>query len=119
MESIGKIKSNNKKLNEYLRFWELSQISILKSPDTKFEMLKDILNSIIYKDIIGRINIKNKNLLNKLIEYIIINTSEILSVKSIINYLKNIRIKTKPNTIYEYLQHINNSMLIYECKKVI
>ncbi len=108
---------NNDDLNKYLLFGGLPQISNIDANEYKVDALRDILNSIIYKDIVERTEIKKTATLNRLIEYIILNTSEILSVQSIANTLKSNGVDIKKNTLYDYIHHISNSMITYECKK--
>ncbi len=109
--------ADNETLIEYLIYGGLPQVALDNDDDQKIATLIDILTSITYKDIIARSKVSNYGLLEKLINYIIMNTSEILSVNSIIKYLKSIGENTKANTIYTYLSHIENSYIISECRK--
>ncbi len=116
LESI-KSKPSNKMLMDFLVLGGLPQLTNIKDLDTRMQSLNDILNSIILKDIIERVNINNVILLQKLIDYVIQNTSDVLSVQSILKYLKTINISVSNDTIYTYLNYIKNSFLVYECKK--
>ncbi len=110
-------KANKDSLERYIYFGGLPQVANINNDQDKIELLRDILNSIIYKDIISRTQVRNNNILNKLIGYIIQNTSLILSIKSIVNYFKTVNIDVTPRVIYDYLEHISNSFLVSECKK--
>lgn len=117
MELKGIKKSSNESMNLYLKQGGLPQIAKLDSDIEFLNSTLDILNSIIYKDIMSRANLKNEILLKSIINYIIKNTSKQVSIKSLANYINTNSIKTKEDTVSEYLSHITNSMLVNECKK--
>ncbi len=116
LSAVNSINSNET-LMDYLILGGIPQITNINDFNTKIETISDSLNTIIYKDIIGITAIKNVTLLQKLIEYIIQNTSEILSVQAILLYLKNINISVSNDTIYAYINYIKSSSLVHECKK--
>lgn len=108
---------SNEDLMDYLILGGIPQITNISDFDTKVKSIGDSLNSIIYKDIIEIVTVKNVPLLQKLIEYVIQNTSEVLSVQAILLYLKKINISVSNDTIYTYLNYIKNSSIVNECKK--
>ncbi len=103
-------------VNSFLKYGSLPQIQGLDNKNKRY-VLEEILNQIIYKDIIARVSVRNEMLLKSLINYIINNSSKIISIKSITDYLNSNGHKTKDNTISDYLTGIINSMLVYECRK--
>lgn len=117
LQSKNEIRPNKELLTHFLKEGGLPQISKLNNEFDKKEAISDILNSIIYKDILERANVKNIELLKRFIYYLIDNSSELISIKSISNYFKSVKMDVRIATLYEYLGHITNSMLIYECKK--
>ncbi len=108
---------NEKLVNKYLMYGGLPQISVINDNQSKIETIRDIMNSILYKDIASRYSIRDLDVLTKIIDYIIQNTSKVISVTSINNYLKQSYRNIKPETISRYIDSIKNAMLIYECKK--
>lgn len=108
---------NEDLLWEYLTYGGLPQIAKIMSLESKVESLKDILDSIIYRDIISSVEIKNTNALKRLISYIIQNSSETFSAQKILNTFKTAGVSITKNTIYDYFERINNSLVTYECKK--
>ncbi len=108
---------NEDLLWEYLTYGGLPQIAKIMSLESKVESLKDVLDSIIYRDIISSVEIKNTNALKRLISYIIQNSSETFSAQKILNTFKTAGVSITKNTIYDYFERINNSLVTYECKK--
>ncbi len=108
---------NDESLIDYIMFGGLPGISELPNDEIKLSYLNDVLNSIVYKDVISRSNSNKFDVLNAILKYIIHNSSEILSAKSIANYLTSNRIKTSSDTIYNYIELLKNAFIISECKK--
>lgn len=116
LESIN-LNHSDELLLKYLKFGSIPQISLVNDEDEKIEILNDVFNSIIYKDIIARAQVKDVDLLKKIIIYISQNTSEIISINSIVKYLANTAKLNSTDTIYKYLDLLLNSLLFQECKQ--
>lgn len=75
--------------------------------------LSDIYDSIVVKDIIARFGIKDLDLFNRIVEYIVTTPSQNFSAESLSNYFAN-----KDNrevskiTLYNYLEYMTKAMLI-------
>jgi predicted AAA+ superfamily ATPase len=54
----------------------------------KKEYLKNLLNSIIFKDVVERYSIRDVGLLNRLLAYLSDNVGFLVSITNIANYLK-------------------------------
>ncbi|MDR2841136.1 MAG: ATP-binding protein [Paludibacter sp.] len=74
--------------------------------------LRDIYNTIILKDIVGRYKIRQVRLLNDLTVYLADTVGKLFSANSISGYLKSQRVDMLPKTILEYLNYLNNAFLI-------
>ncbi|WP_299521776.1 ATP-binding protein [uncultured Methanobrevibacter sp.] len=105
-----------KLFDEYLKYGGLPFIFSL-SPEDKLQYLNDLYYSIIYKDLISRYEIRDVNLLERLVLYIINNIGNTFSAKSISDYLKHENIKVSNKTIYNYLVYLENACLISKVKR--
>ena len=75
--------------------------------------LSDIYDSIVVKDIINRFEIKDLDLLNRIIEYIMTTPSQTFSADNLVNYFSaHDERKTSKNTLYNYLEYMTKAMLI-------
>ena len=97
--------------NEYKTWGGMPQIYNTNSPQERKLYLKDLYNSIVLKDIIGRNNIKDTNLLDRITYFMIENISGIISSNSIANYLKKERVNTTVDTVLNYVDYISSSLL--------
>lgn len=80
----------------------------------KLKYLEDLLNSILYKDIMNRYKINNPDLLDRLLRFIIKNVGHTFSANSISKYFKNEGREVLPKTIYNYLIYCENACLIHK-----
>lgn len=98
---------------EYLKWGGLPQRFILEGEEQIRTYLTDIYNSIVVKDIIDRFNIKDLDLFNRIIEYIVTTSSQTFSAENLVKYfnVNDDRGVTK-NTLYNYLEYMSKSMLI-------
>jgi predicted AAA+ superfamily ATPase len=97
---------------KYLQWGGMPQIYNLKFANDFRIYLEDLYNSIILTDIVERLKLKDVDLLNRILQFIIENIGHIFSANSIAKYLKSERIKSAPNKIYDYLSAIESSLII-------
>lgn len=72
----------------------------------------DIYNSIIYKDLVERKGIRNTELLSRITKFVLDSIGNPLSAKSISDYLKNERLPLSQETVYKYLNWLEEAMAI-------
>ncbi len=98
--------------NDYMNFGSMPQSLTLTDVDNKLNYLRDLYDSIILKDIVERYKIKDVGLFKTLLEYFMTNPSQMFSVKSLENYFKSVNRKVSNETIYNYLEYMQNTFLI-------
>ena len=111
-----KIRNKNKyelesEFENYLLWGGMPQRLIFNEVEEVRTYLIDVLNSII-KDIIERFNVKDIDLFNRILEYIITTPSQIFSVESIQKYFESENKNVTKNTIYNYLDYLCKTYLI-------
>ena len=74
--------------------------------------LSDVYNSIVVKDIVERFKIKDLDLFNKILTFIMITPSQTFSADSLTKYLLNENIDVSKMTIYNYLEYMCRALLI-------
>lgn len=87
---------------------------VLKIPDTevKTNYLISLTESIVFKDIVQRYNIKKTQFLESLLVYIYTTTCSNLSINSIVKYLKQDFKTLDYDTVNSYIDNITNTFLI-------
>ena len=85
--------------------------------DGKKLIIMDLYNSIVLKDIIQRNNIKNVDLLDRIMRFVMYNISQSFSANKVYKRLKQNMVNLSVNTIYNYLKFFENACLIYQVKR--
>ncbi len=116
-----KIKNKNKyelesEFENYLLWGGMPQRLIFKEKEEINAYFIDVLNSII-KDVVERFKIKDIDLFNRILEYIITTPSQIFSVESIQKYFESENRKVTKNTIYNYLDYLCKTFLIQKVER--
>ena len=79
--------------------------------------LKDVYNSIVIKDIIERYKIKDIDLFNRIITYIIATPAQTFSANSLVKYFESENRKVSLETIYNYLEYIAESLIVRKAER--
>ena len=109
-------KSKNEEITEntfeeYIEWGGMPLIYNTNSDIERKMYLRDLYNAIILKDIVERNSIKDINLLNRIIQFMMENIGGILSSNSIAGYLKNEKISTSVDTVMNYIDYITTSSI--------
>lgn len=107
----GNIKDKEEAFLEYIEWGGMPQIYNSKSIQERKMYLRDLYNTVILKDIVERNSIKDVNLLNRVIQFMMENVGGVISANSITKFLKSDNVTTSVDTILNYIEYINNSMI--------
>ena len=103
--------------NEYLQYGGIPQTFLLEDTQ-KINYLDDLFNSIFYKDIVKRYQIRDIDLLERLTTFLFDNIGNIFSASSIAEYYKEeMNIKISNKTITNYLKYLENACFIKKVKR--
>ena len=104
--------------NQYLNFGGLPGIHIFNyNKEEIYQYLVDVYNSILLRDVIARNNIRDIELLERVVLYIMDNIGNTFSAKSISDFLKNQGRKLSIETIYNYLKALENAFIISKVQR--
>jgi len=80
--------------------------------DTSYMIINDIYDSIVLRDVVQRYGIRNVELLNRIMKYIMDNVGNTFSAKSISDYFKSQYRKVDITTVYNYIDALVSSYII-------
>ena len=106
-----------KDFNEYIKWGGLPQRFILTSEEQIKTYLMDVYDSIVVKDIIDRFGIKDLDLFNRIVEYIVTTPSQIFSAENLVKYFMADNRGVTKNTLYNYLEYMVLAMLINKAER--
>ncbi len=101
---------------EYVEYGGMPPIQQVAAED-KYSYLGDIYNTVLLKDIITRHNIRNTDMLNRILDYVIMNMGKNFSAGSIVKYIKHEGRKISKDTILDYLLYSKNACFIYQARR--
>lgn len=99
-------------LQDYMIWGGLPQRFLMQDEEQTKTFLRDVYDTIVLKDIVQRAGIKDIDLFNRVIEYLVCNPSQIFSISSITDYFMSVDRKVAKETIYNYLEHITASLIM-------
>lgn len=109
------LKDSDTSLNLFLKYGGLPYIKHLPLEDAiVFEYLKNIYNTIVYRDIINRFSIRNTVFLEQLVQFLAANTGSLFSAKKISDFLKSQRTNMAPNQVQTYVQYLVSAFLLHK-----
>ena len=106
-----------KAFEDYMKWGGMPQRFYFNDEQETKNYLMDLYDSIVVKDIISRYKVKDVELLNKILEYLMSTPAQQFSVTNIVNYLKNENRNCSNETLYNYLSYITNSFIMNKAKR--
>lgn len=114
--STEKIAKND--FNSYLKMGGFPVIHKADySQETAYKVIYDIYSSAILRDTVQRHKIRDVELLERLIKFVLDNIGQTFSGKSIADYFKSQHRKVDINTIYNYLVALESAFIIYRVSR--
>jgi len=79
---------------------------------TAYMIINDVYDSIVLRDVVQRYRIRNVDLLNRIMKYIMDNVGNTFSAKNVADYFKSQYRKVDLNTVYNYIDALESSYII-------
>lgn len=118
LEIIGeqdKKNSTREAFRKYLRFGGMPFLHNLNFDyEAGMQYLQDIYASIILKDITQRNNIRDTNLLERIIGYLVMNIGNTFFATSVSKFFKSENRKVATETVLNYIKACEDSFLVYK-----
>ena len=104
--------------NEYRNSGGLPEICTIVDESTKFSYLQGIVSKVILDDIIKRFNIKNADIIEKILYFMNINVGNVVSFSKLGQYLKTVDSKITSDTVILYVNCIIKAFTLFEISKL-
>ena len=93
----------------------LSNIRYEEEPAKQY--LTDLFNSVQLKDIVKRNKVRDVDLLERIIAYVMANVGTTFSASSLVKFLKNERRTASTDTVLNYIKYCCDAYLFYQVKR--
>jgi predicted AAA+ superfamily ATPase len=87
------------------------------NPASVREYVQSVLDTVVYKDVVARYEIKNSNILADLLRYLLDNIGNYTTAKGIADYLTSAGRPISSVTIDKYLKALSESFVIYSAQR--
>jgi uncharacterized protein len=106
--------SNREEFNFYLRFGGFPVMHTSEySEEQAYKLVYDIYSSAILRDSVQRYNIRDVELLERVVKFVFDNVGNKFSAKNVADYFKSQNRKIDLNTVYNYLNALEGAFIIY------
>lgn len=116
-KSADQTLSSESLFDEYLTYGGFPSLMAVNDNTLKDDILSGIYSSILMKDVASRGQIRDINLLNKLVEYLMDVIGSPVSVNGIVNTFKSNGYKATNPTVSNYIELLMNSFIFYEAQQ--
>lgn len=99
MLGVKKEEASEKEFMDYITWGVMPQRFYFKTEEETKVFMTDLHDSIVLKDIFWRGQVRDVDALNRLLEYIVLNSSQTFSPTSIAKYFESVNRKVAPDTI--------------------
>lgn len=104
--------------NAYLDYGGMPFLTNLPdNPQASLQYLKDLYSSVVLKDVVKRNKIRDVDILERVILYVMANVGHTFSARSISAYFKSENRKIAPETILNYIKACADAYLFYPVRR--
>ena len=110
--------NESKNFMDYLKYGGMPFLhNIIDNDDAVAIYLEDIYNSVVLKDVVKRNNIRDVDLLERIITFVLANIGNTFSANSISKYFKNEQRTISTDTVLNYLKACEDAYMFYKLKR--
>lgn len=114
---ITQQETGSESYKKFLQSGALPELFNLPNEEMKQNYISSIKDTVMLRDIVGRYNVKDVNLLDDLFVYLVNNASNLISITNIINFFTSRKRKTNYETLSSYISYLENSFLIHRAER--
>lgn len=119
--------------NEYMQYFELQDkynafdrymleggmagSYLYKDQEAKYDYIAEVFDTLIVRDIRRKYKIRNTQLMDRVVDFLMDNISNLSSARSITNTLTGVKEKVNHNTIGSYMQYLCNAFVFYKVRR--
>ncbi|MBR2929306.1 MAG: ATP-binding protein [Oscillospiraceae bacterium] len=90
---------------------------LYKNQEAKYDYIADVFDTLIVRDIRKKYKIRNMQLMNQLVDFLMDNISNLTSARSIKNTFSGVQEKVNHVTISSYMQYLCNAFAFYKIRR--
>lgn len=117
-KQYGTVEDVHKELVNYIKYGGFPAIHLQEySLNDAYTIVRDIYNSTIFSDIVKRNQIRKVDQLERVVKFAFDNVGKTFSAKSISDYIKSEHRAIDNETVYNYLEKLENAYILHRCSR--
>lgn len=104
-------------LTRYIREGGMAGSYLYKTPESKFDYIADVFNTLILRDIKQKYKIRNMPLLERLCDFMLDNISNLTSTRNVAVALAGEQFQTNDKTVSTYIKYLCNAFAFYKVRR--
>jgi len=103
--------------NRYIQEGGMSGSYLYKTPESKYDYISDVFDTLIVRDIQRTYRVRNMPLMERLCDFLIDNISNQTSARSVAAAFTDEQAKTNDRTISAYIKYLCNAFAFYKVRR--
>lgn len=103
--------------DKYLLEGGMAGSYLYKNQEAKFDYIADVFNTLIVRDIRKKYKIRNMQLMDRIVDFLMDNISNLTSARNITSALNGLKEKVNHVTISTYMQYLCNAFVFYKIRR--
>ena len=104
-------------MDKYMIEGGMSGSYLYKDQEAKYDYIADVFDTLIVRDIRTKYKIRNMQLMDRLVDFLMDNISNLTSARSITNTFSGFKEKVNHVTISAYMQYLCNAFAFYKIRR--
>lgn len=108
---------NYSAFDRYLKEGGMAGSYLYRNQEDKYDYIADVFDTLIVRDIKQKYKIRNSILMNKIVDFLMDNTSNLTSARNIADSLTNQKDKINHKTVGSYIEYLCNAFAFYKIRR--
>ena len=104
-------------IDKYMMEGGMSGSYLYKDQEAKYDYIADVFDTLIVRDIRKKYKIRNMQLMDRLVDFLMDNISNLTSARNITNTFSGFKEKVNHVTISSYMQYLCNAFAFYKIRR--
>lgn len=104
-------------IDKYVLEGGMSGSYLYKDQESKYDYIADVFDTLIVRDIRRKYKIRNVQLMDRIVDFLMDNISNLSSARSITNTLGSMNEKIHHTTVGSYMQYLCNAFAFYKIRR--
>lgn len=111
------LSDNYSAFDRYLKEGGMAGSYLYKEQESKYDYLADVFGTLIVRDIKQKYKIRNPILMNRIVDFLMDNISNLTSARNIADALTNQSDKINHKTVGNYIEYLCNAFAFYKMRR--